>query len=58
MFKLEEGVINIHRLVQQVLRLRLREQQNERKTLRKALQFIITPIEKGNAEQFKMFIIK
>ncbi len=40
------------------LRLRLREQQNERKTFKKALEFIITPIEKGNAEQFKMFIIK
>ncbi|HEY6435402.1 MAG TPA: tetratricopeptide repeat protein, partial [Ignavibacteriaceae bacterium] len=50
MFKLEKGVINIHRLVQQVIRLRLEEQKNEKETLMKALELIITPIEEGTAE--------
>jgi tetratricopeptide (TPR) repeat protein len=53
MFKFEQGVINIHRLVQHVLRLRLREQQNEKETLRKALEFIITPIKEGTADSSK-----
>jgi tetratricopeptide (TPR) repeat protein len=53
MFNLDRGVINIHRLVQQVIRLRLQEQQSENETLRKALEFIITPIEKGTAESSK-----
>jgi hypothetical protein len=53
MYKLEPGIINIHRLVQQILRLRLQEQQNEKETLRKALEFIITPIEKRTADGSK-----
>jgi tetratricopeptide (TPR) repeat protein len=53
MINLEQGVINIHRLVQHVLRLRLREQQNEKETLRKALEFIIKPIEEGTADSLK-----
>jgi hypothetical protein len=48
MFNLEPGVISIHRLVQQVIRLRLEEQQNEKETLRKALELIIKPIEEGH----------
>jgi tetratricopeptide (TPR) repeat protein len=50
MFNLEHGVINIHRLVQQVLRLKL---QNEKKTLRKSLEFIIKPIKEGTAYSSK-----
>ncbi len=53
MFNLEQGIINIHRLVQQVLRLRLQEQRNEKETLIKALEFIITPIEKRTADVSK-----
>jgi tetratricopeptide (TPR) repeat protein len=53
MFNLEQGVINIHRLVQHVLRLRLREQQNEKETLRKALEFIIIPIDEGTNDSSK-----
>jgi tetratricopeptide (TPR) repeat protein len=41
MFNLEQGVINIHRLVQQVLRLRLQKQQNEKNTLRKLMQQVL-----------------
>jgi hypothetical protein len=53
MFNLEQGVINIHRLVQQVLRLRLQEQQIENETLIKTLEFIITHIEEGTADSSK-----
>jgi tetratricopeptide (TPR) repeat protein len=56
MFNLEKGVINIHRLVQQVLRLTLQEQQNEKETLRKALEFIITPIKEGTADSTKCLL--
>jgi tetratricopeptide (TPR) repeat protein len=53
MYKLERGIINIHRLVQQVLRLTLRERQNEKETLRKALEFLITPIKEGTVDSSK-----
>jgi hypothetical protein len=53
MLNLEQGVINIHRLVQQVLRLRLQEQQIEKETLRKSLEYTIKPIKERNAESLK-----
>ncbi|WP_264329360.1 ankyrin repeat domain-containing protein [Wolbachia endosymbiont (group A) of Andrena hattorfiana] len=40
MIKLREGVVNIHRLVQEVTRLKLQENRQEEKTLRKALELI------------------
>ncbi len=53
MVNLEQGVLNIHRLVQHVIRLKLKEQQKEKETLRKALKLLQTPIEEGNADSLK-----
>jgi tetratricopeptide (TPR) repeat protein len=53
MYKLKPGIINIHRLVQQVIRLRLREQPNEIENLRKTLEFIITHIKEETADSSK-----
>src|SRR5581483_2411254 len=53
MVNLEEGIINIHRLVQQVIRLKLKEQQKEQETLRKAMQLIQTPLEEGRDDSWK-----
>ncbi|MDR3131797.1 MAG: ankyrin repeat domain-containing protein [Rickettsiales bacterium] len=40
MIKLREGIVNIHRLVQEVTRLKLQEQGREEEVLRKALELI------------------
>ncbi|MFP3033285.1 MAG: hypothetical protein ACEY3M_20015, partial [Wolbachia sp.] len=40
MIKLREGMVNIHRLVQKVTRLKLQENRQEEKTLRKALELV------------------
>jgi len=50
MVNLEKEILNIHRLVQGVIRLRLKEQQKEKKTLRKALKLIKTSIEEESID--------
>ena len=55
MINLEQGVINIHRLVQQVIRLMLREQQREKDTLKRAIKLLKTPIEEAKTDSTKYF---
>ena len=50
MIKLEEGKLRIHRLVQEVTRLKLKEQGNEEKTLEKALQLVNKNLKKENLD--------
>jgi len=50
MIKLKHGKLHIHRLVQQVIRLKLKEQENEKKTLQEALQLVNKNLKKENLD--------
>jgi len=52
MINLEKGVLNIHRLVQQVIRLKFRDQRKE-ETLRRAITVIKRPLEESNTYSWK-----
>jgi tetratricopeptide (TPR) repeat protein len=53
MVGLEKGVLNIHRLVQQVMQLGIIEEQKEKETLRKALKLLKNTAEEASSKSIK-----